>query len=108
MIHINNENFEAEVVKSKTLVIIDFFADWCGPCKMMAPVFEELSEEYKGKLKFVKANVDENNDLATKFEISGIPALVLAKNGKEIDRITGFLPKPALKDAIDSLIKGVK
>ncbi len=104
MIHINNENFEKEVAKSKTPVLIDFYADWCGPCQMMGPVFEQLSKEFEGKLKFVKVNVDENQDLAMKFEISGIPALVLAEKGKEVDRITGFMPRDALKIKINEMI----
>lgn len=104
MIHITNENFDKEVVKSKTPVLIDFYADWCGPCKMMGPVFEQLSEDFEGKVKFVKVNVDENQELAMKFEISGIPALVLAQNGQEQDRITGFLPKDALKSRINEMI----
>lgn len=102
--HINLSDFEKEVVGSKIPVIIDFYADWCMPCKMMAPVFEKLSQEYKGKLKFVKVNVDENQDLSSNFEVQGIPALIITKKGKEIDRIVGFAPEQAIKEKIDSLI----
>ncbi|MBM3247068.1 thioredoxin [Candidatus Pacearchaeota archaeon] len=102
--HINSGDFKKEVVDSKTPVIIDFYADWCMPCKMMAPVFEKLSGQYKGKLKFVKINVDENQELASDFNIQGIPALVIAKKGQEVDRIVGYAPEEAIKEKIDSII----
>jgi len=101
---LNEENFEKEVMKSKTPVIIDFYADWCGPCKMMGPVFEALSKQYEGKLKFLKLNTEEQQGITQNFEIQGIPALVIAKNGKEIDRIVGFNSQQALKANIDAII----
>ncbi len=105
LVYLNEENFQKEVVESNIPVIIDFYADWCGPCRMMAPVFEELSAEYEGKLKFTKLNTDANQNLAMKYDISGIPALIIAKNGKEIDRIVGFAPKPMMKQQIDNILK---
>jgi thioredoxin 1 len=107
MIYIDNDNFKEEVEKSKTRVIIDFYADWCGPCQMMADVFESLSQKYKGKLKFVKINTDENPELAEKFEVQGIPCLVIVKNSKEISRIVGYLPENALKEKIDEILDKV-
>jgi thioredoxin 1 len=104
IIHLNKENFDKEILKSKTPAIIDFYADWCGPCKMMAPVFEKLSNGYTDKLKFCKVNTDEHPEFAQQFEIQGIPALVMVKGNKEIGRIVGFAPEAALKQKIDSLI----
>jgi len=104
IIHLNEGNFETEAMKSETPVIIDFWAEWCGPCQMMGPVFEELSGEYDGKLKFAKVNTDSDPSIAQKFSIMGIPALVIVSGGKEIDRIVGFAPKEILKQKIDAII----
>ena len=107
MLILNNENFEQEVNKSDIPVIIDFFADWCGPCKMMAPEYEALSKEYEGKLKFAKLNTDDFPDLASKFNIEGIPCLIITKQGKEVDRILGFMPKDILKVKIDEILEKI-
>ena len=101
---LNKSNFKKEVVESKIPVIIDFWAPWCGPCKMMGPVFEELSRAFEGKLAFAKVNVDEENDLAGQFTVQGIPCLILTKKGREADRIVGFMQKDALKEKIKSLL----
>jgi len=104
MLHLNSENFEEEVKNSNLPVLIDFWAPWCGPCQMMGPVFEELAEEFKEKIKFAKLNTDEESSLASGFSITGIPCLILAKNGEEIDRIVGFAPKDQLKVKIEELL----
>ncbi len=104
IVHINESNFEKEVVESKTPVILDFYADWCMPCKMMAPVFEQLSKEYEGKLKFCKINTDENQGLSANFEIQGIPAFIITKKGKEINRIVGFNSEEMLRKKIDQIL----
>ncbi|MDP2924910.1 MAG: thioredoxin [Nanoarchaeota archaeon] len=104
VIHINEKNFKNEALEAKTLVIIDFWAPWCGPCQMMAPVFESLSNKYRGNLKFVKANTDENSELAIRFGIQGIPCLVILDKGKEINRIVGYMPETILKQKIDKII----
>ena len=104
---INDESFKKEVVESKTPVIIDFFADWCGPCQMLKPIFEKVSESYKGKLKFVKSNTDESPETAGKFEISGIPCLIITNKGKEVDRIVGFMNETSLKKEIDRILEKI-
>ena len=93
----NESNFEAEVLKSDIPVFVDFYADWCGPCKMMSPVIDKLSEEYAGRIKVGKVNVDENSDLAMKYGIMSIPNMVFFKNGEVVDRVVGAIPKPQMQ-----------
>ncbi len=105
--HINPENFDEIVKESKLPVLIDFWAPWCGPCQMMGPVFEEISNDYTDKLIFAKLNTEEHPELTLSFGIQGIPALILTKEGKEIDRIVGFAPKDVLKSKIDQILNKV-
>ncbi|MCK5630214.1 MAG: thioredoxin [Nanoarchaeota archaeon] len=107
-IKINKDNFQEEITNSQIPVIIDFWASWCGPCQMMGPVFEELSNDYEGKLKFAKISTEDDPELANQFQIQGIPCLIITKDGKEIDRITGFAPKDILKQKIDEIMKVLK
>lgn len=104
LVHMTEKNFESEALKSNVPVIVDFWADWCPPCKMLAPVFEELSSEYSGKLKFAKLNTDEASGIAQKYGVMSIPTLILFKGGKEAGRIVGAMPKQELKKRIDSLL----
>jgi len=92
------------VVGHNGVVMIDFWAVWCGPCRMIAPTVEELAKEYEGKVKVMKLNTDENPDVASKYKIMGIPTIIFIKNGQEADRIVGAVPKPQLKAKIDALI----
>lgn len=97
-------NFDKEVRKSSEFVLVDFWAEWCGPCKRMAPVFEELADDFHGRVKFAKLNTEEAPDIAQEIGIQSIPCLVLFKNGKEIERIVGFQQKDALRDQVDEIV----
>lgn len=101
-INLTNQNFEEEVLKSELPVLVDFFATWCGPCKMIAPVIEDIAEKYKGKVKVVKLNVDEENELAMKYQIMSIPTLVLFKEGKVVSTKVGLSSKSEIEDMINS------
>lgn len=91
--HVTDETFEQEVLKSDLPVLVDFWAPWCGPCLMIAPTLEEIAVSYKGKLKVVKVNVDDNPRLSAAYQIMSIPTLILFKNGKPVDSVIGALPK---------------
>jgi len=96
--------WDKEVLGTPGLVMVDFWAVWCGPCRMIAPTVEELAKEYSGKIKVTKLNTDENPDIASRYKIMGIPTIIFFKNGQEADRIVGAVPKPQLKAKIDSLL----
>jgi thioredoxin 1 len=96
VIHITDSNF-SKVVGENSLVLVDFFADWCMPCRMMAPIVEELAKEYTGKVLVGKINVDENPATADQFQVFSIPTLVIMKSGEEVDRIVGFVPKSQIE-----------
>ncbi|WP_314912869.1 thioredoxin [Stomatobaculum longum] len=95
-------NFEKEVLESKEPVLIDFYADWCGPCKMMAPVVEKLAEKYEGKVKVGKVNSDDEPELAQMFQVMSIPNFVIIKDGKVVDRVIGAVPQQALEEKLDA------
>ncbi len=101
IVHVTDDNFEQEVLKSTSPVLVDYWAEWCGPCKMIAPVLEEISKEYTGKLKVAKLNIDENPATPPKYGIRGIPTLMLFKNGHVEATKVGAVSKSQLSAFID-------
>jgi len=101
-IELTKDNFESEVLQSDLPVLVDFWASWCPPCKMMVPVIEDLSQEYSGKAKIAKLNVDEVREIASKYGIMSLPTMILFNGGKEVARLTGAMPKEKLSEWIDS------
>ena len=102
--HIENERILSEVLKSEKLVVIDFFAEWCGPCQMLTPIIRELDEKYD-VVEFFKVNVDESQDCAMRYGVTAMPTLVFFKNGEEVERPIGFLEKDELAQIIEEFIK---
>lgn len=99
-----DSNFQQEVLNSELPVVVDFYADWCGPCKMIGPVIEQLAEAYAGKIKVGKVNVDENMELASKYRIMSIPAIMFFKNGEVQDQIIGAVPKAQIEAKFQALL----
>ncbi len=95
-LHLDEKNFETEVLKSHLPVLVDFWAEWCGPCKMIGPIIDQLSVELQGKMKMVKVNVDESPKLAGQFNVMSIPTLLIFKGGQPVDQIVGAMPKDKL------------
>ena len=104
MIYLNDENFEKEIKNSNLPCIVDFYADWCGPCKTLGPIFEEVSKEYAGKCNFFKLNVDEANSAAAKYAVMSIPTMIIFVNGNKKASQIGALPEDMLKDFINKNI----
>ena len=100
VVTVDEGNFEREVLQAKVPTLVDFWAAWCGPCRMVAPVLDEIADEMHGKLRVAKLNVDENQDLAMKYQVMSIPAFLLFKDGRPVDRIIGAMPKSAFKNFI--------
>ena len=100
---LTEQNFEEEVLRAKQPVLVDFWATWCGPCRMLAPVIEEIANEYEGKVKVGKVNVDDEPGLAAQFGVSSIPTLIFSKNGALTGRTVGFRPKAELLELIDGI-----
>lgn len=109
MIILDDKQFKSEI-KGTTPILVDFYADWCGPCKMLGPVLDDLSKDadFNGKLKFGKLSTEQYPELAEENNVQGIPCLIFFKNGKEVNRIVGFAPKPVMKAKIQSVIASLK
>ena len=101
---VTSATWDQEVLKAPGLVLVDFWAVWCGPCRMVAPIVDEIAKDYNGKLKVVKLNTDENPDIAGKYQIRGIPTLMFFKGGQTVDQVVGAVPKAQLKTKVDTLL----
>ncbi len=100
-VEVNEKSFEEQVLKSNSPVLVDFWAPWCGPCRRVAPIVEELAEEYDGLVGFTKVNTDENPSIASRYSVFSIPTLIVFKDGQPVEQIVGFKPKGELKKHID-------
>jgi len=103
-VELNGNNFQQEVLESSIPVLVDLWAPWCMPCRMISPIVEELSNENQGKLKVCKLNTDENQNIAARYGIQGIPTLLFFKDGQEVDRIVGVTPKPIIQQKLDAIL----
>ncbi|HEY8741127.1 MAG TPA: thioredoxin [Candidatus Dormibacteraeota bacterium] len=104
LVHLTDQNFEAEVMKSDKPVLVDFWAEWCAPCRMVAPVVEQINEDYAGDIKVGKLDVDSSPVISAQLGVMSIPTLILFRDGKPVQRMVGFQPKPSLKSKIDAAL----
>lgn len=105
IVYVNNGNFQKEVIQSSQPVVVDFYADWCGPCRMISPIMEQIADDYEGRVKIAKLNVDENEATASQYRVMGIPTLVFFKDGKEVKRLVGVHPKPHITAVLNDLMQ---
>ena len=104
VIELNDTNFECEVINSDIPVVVDFWATWCGPCRKLGPVIEEISNEYEGKVKFVKVNVEDSIETAKKYSISGLPSLLIFNQGEAVERMAGLMPKSSIISNVEKYL----
>ncbi len=105
IIYLSKDNFEQEVLKATGPVFVDFWAEWCGPCRMLAPIFEELAGDFDGKIKFAKLNIDEEGELAMAYRVMSIPTLILFENGAPSDKLVGLRSAEEIADWLDQFVK---
>ena len=101
---VDESSWDAQVTRSPGLVLVDFWAVWCGPCQMVAPIIDELAAEYNGKVKVMKLNTDENPEIAGQYQVMSIPTILIFKNGQPVERLVGAMPKRRFKEVLDSLL----
>ncbi len=107
-VHVTDAEFDTQVLQSNIPVVVDFWAPWCTPCKMVAPVLDKLAKEYSGQLRIAKVNTDENPEWATKFGVQGIPTMLFVSGGKVVHRQVGALPEPMLRDVVSQFMEVVQ
>jgi len=100
-VHVTEQDFDAQVLKAQEPVLVDFWAEWCAPCRMIAPIVEDLAQEYEGKVKVAKVDVDDNSAIANRYGIMSIPTLAIFKGGEMVERLVGYMPKPELKRRLE-------
>lgn len=105
IVTLTSQNFDSEVIQSSQPVLVDFWAEWCGPCKMLGPVLDELATEYEGRARIAKVNIDDHQDLAVQFGIQSIPTLLVFKGGQVVGQSVGAKPKAALRQVLDAAVK---
>ncbi|NIA06662.1 MAG: thioredoxin [Actinobacteria bacterium] len=101
---LSDQEFQAEVIDSSTPVLVDFSAEWCGPCKALAPVIEQLSDEYAGRVKFAKVDIDSNRASASQYDIQSVPTMIIFQNGQPVKKLVGLTPKDRITAALDELL----
>ncbi len=104
--HLKQADFERLVLKSETPTVVDFYADWCGPCRMVSPIIESLSKEYAGRVSFAKVNTDENQRLAVRYGVMSIPTVIAFRDGQVVDRLVGAVPAQVYRQQIDKVLNG--
>ena len=106
-LHVTDQEFEEVVLKNELPVIVDFWAPWCGPCRMVGPILDKLAKEYEGKIVIAKVNTDENQSWASKYHVRGVPTMLFIQNGEVVKQQVGALPEPMLRQAVDQLLESV-